>query len=92
LSLPFGDCHLQSNDHRSAQGAHKMTNTNEQLSAEDGITADIAQFPEAISTKNLVKYGSSVTTDFVNMSKNFQYEMAATVSREARLDALKILF
>lgn len=69
-----------------------MTNPKEQPSAEDGITANIAQIAEAINTMNLDKYGSSVTADFVNMNKNLQGEITSTVSRQGRLDALKTLF
>jgi hypothetical protein len=75
-----------------AKDAKTMTNTDEQLSAEDGIAANIAQIAEAVNTMNLDKYGSSVTADFVNMNKNLLGQITSTVSRQARLDALKMLF
>lgn len=69
-----------------------MTKPNEQLSAEAGITANVAQIAEAVNTKNLELYGSCVTADFVNMNKNLHGEITSTVTRQERLDALKMLF
>jgi ketosteroid isomerase-like protein len=44
------------------------THQEEEQSAEDGIRANIAQIVEAINDKDLIKYGSLVTPDLVNMT------------------------
>jgi ketosteroid isomerase-like protein len=64
----------------------------EQQEAEDGVRANIAQIAEAINEQNLNKYGSLVTTDFVNMNKDLQGGLTTTFSRQERLDVLKVYF
>ena len=48
---------------------------------------------EAINDKDLIKYGSLVTPDLVNMTKHgLEGELISTESRQARLDELKTSF
>lgn len=69
------------------------THQEEEQSAEDGIRANIAQIVEAINDKDLIKYGSLVTPDLVNMTKHgLEGELISTESRQARLDELKTSF